>query len=154
LIPKITLNTHPALNVAKPWSVDIYANKQKTEHSVTLMVAPMHSYLQITPQVPIALAGGEYRLFVSVNGNKALEVNRVPVTAGINGSSPGPGYENGKKKGEPVFEAKLGGGVNRIEVEIVAGKDHKGAPETNNVKDLIDVEKCTIYLHFMRQAAY
>jgi hypothetical protein len=138
LIPKITLNTHPALNVAKPWSVDIYANKQKTEHSVTLMVAPMHSYLQITPQVPIALAGGEYRLFVSVNGNKALEVNRVPVTAGINGSSPGPGYENGKKKGEPVFEAKLGG----------------GAPETNNVKDLIDVEKCTIYLHFMRQAAY
>jgi hypothetical protein len=154
LIPKITLNTHPALNLPKPWSVDVYANKQKTEHSATLMVSPMHSYLQVTPQVPIALTNRLYRIFVSVNGNKTFEVNRVPVTAGINGSSPGPGYEGGKKKGEPVFEAKLVGGVNRIEVEIVAEKDRKGAPETSNGKEQVEVEKCTIFLHLMRQASY
>jgi hypothetical protein len=151
LIPKITLNTHPALNLPKPWSVDIFANKQKTEHSATLTVSPIHSYLQITPKVPIALTNRLYRIFVSVNGNKTFEVNRVPVTAGINGSSPGPGYESGKKKGEPVFEAKLIGGVNRIDVEIVAEKDGKGVSETNSSKGDIEVEKCTIFLHLMRQ---
>ncbi|KAJ4372363.1 hypothetical protein N0V83_004137 [Neocucurbitaria cava] len=151
LIPKITLNTHPALNLAKPWSVDVFANKQKTAHSATIFVSPTNSYLQITPKVPIALTSRLYRLFVTVNGNRTLEVNRVPVTAGINGSSPGPGYEGGKKKGEPVFEAKLVGGVNRIEVEIVAEKEHKGG---NSEKDQIETEKCTIFLHLVRQSSY
>ncbi|KAH6337939.1 hypothetical protein HBI37_129240 [Parastagonospora nodorum] len=154
LIPKITLNTHPALNLPKPWSVDIPANKQKTEHSVTVAVSPVHSYLQITPKVPIALTNRLYRIFVLVNGNKTLEVNRVPVTAGINGSSPGPGIESGKKKGEPVFEAKLVGGVNRIDVEIVAEKDRKDGSEPNGSKGDIEVEKCTIFLHLMRQSSY
>jgi len=31
LIPKITLNTHPALNLAKPWSVSVHASKQKND---------------------------------------------------------------------------------------------------------------------------
>lgn len=153
LMPKITLNTHPALNLPKPWSVDIYASKQKTEHSATIVVSPAHSYLQITPKVPIALTNRLYRLFVSVNGNKTFEVNRIPVTAGINGTSPGPGYEGGKKKGEPVFEAKLVGGVNRIEVEIVAEKDQKGQSEVVNGKNTIEVEKSTIFLHLMRQSS-
>jgi hypothetical protein len=151
LIPKITLNTHPALNLPKPWSFNIFANKQKTEHSATIVGSPTHSYLQITPKIPIALTNRLYRIYVSVNGNKTYEVNRVPVTAGINGSSPGPGYESGKKKGEPVYEAKLVGGVNRIEVEIVAEKEHKGASETSNGKEQIESEKCTIFLHLMRQ---
>jgi hypothetical protein len=154
LMPKVTLNTHPALNLPKPWSVDIFANKQKTEHSATLTVSPIHSYLQITPKLPIALTTRLYRIFVSVNGNKTFEVNRVPVTAGINGSSPGPGFEGGKKKGEPVFEAKLVGGVNRIDVEIVAEKDHKGVAETNSSKGDIESEKCTVFLHLMRQSSY
>lgn len=154
LIPKITLNTHPALNLSKPWCIEIHASKQKTEHSATIVVSPTHSYLQITPKVPIALTNRLYRLFVQVNGNKTFEVNRVPVTAGINGSSPGPGYEGGKKKGEPVFEAKLVGGVNRIEVEIVAEKEKKDQSETSNGKEQVEIEKCTIFLHLMRQPSY
>jgi hypothetical protein len=146
----VTLNTHPALNLPKPWTVDILASKQKTAHSATVVVSPAHSYLQITPKVPIALTSRLYRLFVTVNGNKTFEVNRVPVTAGINGLSPGPGYEGGKKKGEPVYEAKLVGGVNRIEVEIIA---EKSAPD-GSAKEQVEIEKCTIFLHLMRQAAY
>ena len=154
LIPKITLNTHPALNSSKPWSVDVTASKQKMTHSATIVVSQAHSYIQITPKVPIALTNRLYRLFVTVNGNRTLEVNRVPVTAGINGSSPGPGYESGKKKGEPVFEAKLVGGVNRIEVEIVAEKDAKDQIDSTNSKDQIEVEKSTVFLHLMRQASH
>jgi hypothetical protein len=152
LIPKITLNTHPALNLPKPWTMDIFANLHKTEHSATIACSAAHSYLQIIPKIPIALTSRLYRIYVTVNGNKTYEVNRVPVTAGINGSSPGPGFESGKKKGEPVYEAKLVGGVNRIEVEIVAEKDHKGgASDTSNGKDQIESEKCTIFLNLMRQ---
>lgn len=159
-MPRITLNTHPALNSPKPWSVNIYADKQKTEHSATIIVSPTNSYLQITPRVPIALTNRLYRLFVLVNGNKTFEVNRVPVTAGINGGSPGPGYEGGKKKGEPVFEAKLVGGVNRIDVEIVAEKDKKDFKDsvepvngTTSGKEQVEVEKCTVFLHLMRQTS-
>lgn len=161
MIPKITLNTHPALNIAKPWSADIYANKQKTAHSATLVVSPTHSYLQVTPIIPIALTNRLYRLFVTVNGVRTLEVNRVPVTAGINGTSPGPGFESGKKKGEPVFEAKLVGGVNRIEVEIVAEKEKKGdmttsgaVKEKESKEQMIEVEKCTVFLHLTRQSSF
>jgi len=154
LIPKITLNTHPALTASKPWSVKILADKQKTIYSATMVVAPANSYIQVVPKVPIALTSRMYRLFVTVNGNKTLEANRVPVTAGINGATPGPGYEGGKKKGEPLFEAKLLGGVNRIEVEIVAEKERKEQTENGGAqkKEDVEIEKCTIFLHLPRQS--
>lgn len=151
LLPKITLNTHPALNLSKPWSISIPANKSKTFHSATIPVPTTHSYLQVTPHIPIAFTDRPYRLFVMINGNKTYEVNRIPVTAGINGSSPQPGIEGGKKKGEPVYEAKLMAGVNRIEVEIVAAKERKaGEKEPRDPKEQIETEKCTIFLHLTR----
>lgn len=151
LIPKITLTTHPALNLPKPWSITVSANKSKSAHSVTVPVPATYSYLQITPHVPIALTNRLYRIFVMVNNNKTFEVNRIPVTAGINGSSPQPGIEGGKKKGEPVYEAKLMAGVNRVEVEIVAEKERKtGEKESRDPKEQIESEKCTIFLHLTR----
>jgi hypothetical protein len=153
LIPRLTLNTHPALNLPQPWSISIPASRTKTHHSATVLVSPTHSYLQITPRVPIALTNRLYRLFVMVNGNKTFEVNRVPVTAGINGGADAVGFEGGKKKGEPVFEAKLVGGVNRIEVEIVAEKVGKEGVEVSG-KDAVEIEKCTVFLHLARQGSY
>ncbi|KAJ4288210.1 hypothetical protein N0V90_012227 [Kalmusia sp. IMI 367209] len=141
LIPKITINTHPALNLSKQWSISVPANKQKRIHSCTIPVPTNYSYLQIVPYVPIALTNRLYRLFVTVNGNKTFEVNRIPVTAGINGSSPQPGIEGGKKKGEPVYEAKLVAGVNRVEVEIVAERDRRGKPESKDPKEQIETER-------------
>jgi hypothetical protein len=115
-----------------------------------MLLSPSHTYLQIVPHIPIALTNRLYRLFVTVNGNKTFEVNRMPVTAGINGTTATPGYEGGKKKGEPVYEAKLMVGVNRVEVELVAEKDRKARPESTQPKDHVDVEKCTLYLHLPR----
>lgn len=152
-MPKITLTTHPALNLTKPWSMTIPAHKSKTSHSVTVPIPINYSYLQITPHVPIAHTARLYRLFVMVNGNKTFEVNRIPVTAGINGaaSTPQPGIEAGKKKGEPVYEAKLGAGVNRVEIEIVAERERgKGEKESTVPKEQIESEKCTMFLHLTR----
>ncbi|KAF2467407.1 Bromodomain-containing protein [Lindgomyces ingoldianus] len=155
LIPKITLTTHPALNLPKPFFISIPAHKEKTSHSITISLASSHSYLQIVPHIPVALTNRLYRLFVIVNGNKTFEVNRVPVTAGINGNSIAAGFEGGKKKGEPLFEAKLSPGVNRIEVEAIAEKDKKTAGKTEgrdgkDPKEQVEVEKCTIFVHLMR----
>lgn len=114
-----------------------------------MMIPQSYNYLQIIPKVPIAFTHRLYRLFVTVNGSKSLEVNRMPVTAGINGSMPN-GFEGGKKKGEPTYEAKLMHGVNRLEIEIVAEKDRKGKPESKDSKDQVDIEKCTVFVHLMR----
>jgi hypothetical protein len=144
------------LNLPKPWSVKVPANKAKTSHSVTMSLNQNYSYLQLTPYIPLALTNRQYRLFVSVNGVKTLEVNRLPVTTGINGAAPPSGFEAGKKKGEPVFEAKLLQGVNKVEVEIVAEKERRGAAkgvavgESKDPKELVEVEKCTIFLHLGR----
>ncbi|ORY00242.1 Bromodomain-containing protein [Clohesyomyces aquaticus] len=153
LIPKITLSSHPALNLPKPFTFSVPANKQKTNHSVTVTVGPTHSFLQVVPHIPIALTSRLYRLFVTVNGNKAYEVNRNPVTAGINGNMISTGFEGGKKKGEPLFEAKLVPGVNRIEVEAIAEKDKKSTGKENakvDAKDQVEIEKCTVFVHLMR----
>ena len=58
-----------------------------------------------------------------------------------------------------MYEAKLGAGVNRIEIEVVAEKDPKTAKNgatTQGVNgngksgDVVDVEKCTIFVHLMK----
>ncbi|KAF2635330.1 Bromodomain-containing protein [Massarina eburnea CBS 473.64] len=148
LIPKITFNTHYALNLPKQWTTSVPASKTKTSHSVTMVLPQHYSYLQVTPHIPVALTNRAYRVFVSVNGHKTFEVNRTQVTAGINGNgNPGDG---GRKKGEPVFEAKLSAGINRVEVEIVAEKDRKGKPESKDPKEQIEVEKCTVFLNLAR----
>lgn len=147
LLPKIVLKGHPVLNLPRPFSVDILAHKEKSSHSVTINLPSTHAYLQIIPQIPIALTGRAYRLFVIVNGTKTLEVNRAPVTAGINGTSQ---FDGGKKKGEPVFEAKLMQGVNRIEVQIIAEKDRRGRPESKESKDQVVLEKCQIFANLMK----
>jgi hypothetical protein len=147
LLPKIVLKAHPALNLPRPFSVDILAHKEKSSHSVTINLPSTHAYLQIIPHIPVALTGRAYRLFVIVNGTKTLEVNRAPVTAGINGSSQ---YDGGKKKGEPVFEAKLMQGVNRIEVQIIAEKDRRGKPEPKDPKEQVVLEKCQIFANLMK----
>lgn len=111
------------------------------------------NYVQIVPHVPVALTGRLYRLFVTVNNTRVLEVNRIPPSGSINGAN---GVEGGKEKGKPLFEGKLiPGSVNRIEVECIAEKelkkgDNKKNGDVKDPKELVELEKCTIFLHVMR----
>jgi hypothetical protein len=147
------------LNLPKPYSVTVKADLRKCNYSVTIPLPSTFSYLQVIPYLPIAFTTRMYRAFVHVNGTKAFEVNRPALPqGGMNGV--GPGYE--RKKGEPVYEAKLiPGAVNRIEVEVVAEKEKekdkaaKASPSVNGKgndgKDAVNVEKCTIFVHLMKQ---
>ncbi|KAF2650142.1 Bromodomain-containing protein [Lophiostoma macrostomum CBS 122681] len=148
LIPKIVLTSAPTLNGAKPFSITIPAHKQKTTQSATINLPPSHSSLQIVPHIPVAFSSRGYRIFYQLNGKAYSESLRTPPSASMNGSTPT--YEGGKKKGEPLYEAKLAAGVNRIEFEVVAERDRKGKPDSKDPKELIDVEKCTIFVNLLR----
>ncbi|KAF2118178.1 Bromodomain-containing protein [Lophiotrema nucula] len=151
LIPKITLSTNPVLAIPKPFSIEIPADKRKTTYSVTVNLPHSHHYLNIVPYVPVALTNRLYRVFVNINGSKAYERNANAVTAGINGANgigipPG----GGMKKGEPLYEAKLAAGVNRIEIEAIAERKSKPEGKDKDPKDQVDIEKCTIFVNLLR----
>jgi len=132
LLPSILLNTHPLLNLQKPWAYSIPASRDSTQQSLTLTLPSTHHYLQIIPHIPVALTTRLYRLFVTVNNTKMLEVTR---------------QDGQKEKGRPFYEGKLVQGVNRIEVEVVAEKE-KG--KKGGDKGDVEGEKCTIFVHLMR----
>lgn len=66
-------------------------------------------------------------------------------------------YDAGKKKGEPLYEAKLMVGMNRIEIEVIAeraktgksGKENETKGDKEKEKELVEVEKCVIFAHLM-----
>lgn len=140
LIPTINLSTHPMLNLPHPLNFTIPASKDVTQQSLTITLPSTHHYLQIVPYVPVALTGRLYRLFVTVNNTRMLEITRP-----VNGAQGGEGV---KEKGRPLFEGKLNPGVNRIEVEAIAEVPAKkgGKKEGGEVEG----EKCTIFVHLMR----
>jgi hypothetical protein len=132
ILPSLTFATHPALSLSKPMNLTIPAHPRNTQQSVTVTVPSTHYYFQITPHVPVGLTNRPYRLFVTVNGQRVSEYTK-------------PGTE--RIKDRPLFEARLERGmVNRIEVEVLAGK----ANATKGGKEEVELEKCTLYVHVLR----
>ncbi|KAF2013455.1 Bromodomain-containing protein [Aaosphaeria arxii CBS 175.79] len=127
LIPKITLSTPPSLPVAQPFRKTLTAHPKKITISYTLNLAPGNSYLHIVPSLPVALTGRPYRAFVSINGNRIMESSRLPQN--LNGMPPNFDASAGKKKGEPLYEAKLMLGLNRIEIEVIAERERSRGKE-------------------------
>ena len=148
LIPKITIGTAPSLHLPKPFKLTIPANKTKAIQSVTVNLPPSHSHIHIVPYLPVALDGRPYRTFYTLNGKPHSEILRAPPMPGINGAARA--YEGPKKKGEPLYDAKLNPGINRIEIEVIAEKDRKGEPESKDPKDQVEIEKCIIFVNLMR----
>jgi hypothetical protein len=132
ILPSLTFATHPALSLSKPMNLTIPAHSSNTQQSVTVTVPSTHYYFQITPHVPVGLTNRPYRLFVVVNGQRVSEYTK-------------PGTE--RVKDRPLFEARLEKGmVNRIEVEVLAGKVNA----TKGGKEEVELEKCTLYVHVLR----
>jgi hypothetical protein len=136
----------------------IPASKQKTTQSITINLPPTHSHIHIVPYLPVALDGRPWRSFYTLNGKRFSETPRALANPGINGMTPS-SYEGLKKKGEPLYDAKLVPGVTRIEIEVIAEKTERDMAKvvgdgkdggSRDAKDLVDVEKCTIFANLMR----
>jgi hypothetical protein len=132
IMPSISISTHPQLGLSKPFRLKIPASNTLTQQSITVTVPSTHYYLQIVPHIPVALTGRPYRVFVVVNSTRQSEFIK-------------PGAERDKTR--PLFEARLErGGVNRIEIEVLAGKEKKNA----SGKEEVELERCTVFVHVLK----
>lgn len=126
-----------------------------TQQSITLSLPGTHSSIQIKPFVPVAQTQRPWRLFVTVNNTRISEVYQPPTQQQSNpDSSPEKQQQQQqpREKGHPLFEARLQPGVNRIDVEVVAGTapmQVRGQPPPKE-RDTVEMEKCTIFVNLMR----
>lgn len=93
-----------------------------------------------------------YRTFVSLNNARLLgtPLKQKLATEGVNGSVNGadgvPELKEHEEKLQ-VFEARLQPGVNRIEVEVVVGKQRGGGEKAGPE---IEGEKVSVFVNLMR----
>jgi hypothetical protein len=185
LLPELRMRNHPSLTDPK-FAMRIPASKDTLHQSVTVTVPANHNFLRLTPNVPVGSTHRPYRLFVSVNGSRVSEVvnphgmnhHQHPYQNGLYGhhqSTTGYGLEKERDKSRPVFDAQLvRGAVNKIEVEVLAGKaasmnpaptsSNGGTPsgdedkerekekekEEKKKKPEVQWEKMTCYIHVLR----
>jgi hypothetical protein len=117
----------------KPFNARIPASSTSLHQSVTFALSGADYFLQVTPHIPVGLTNRPYRLFVTLNGSRISETIKPAVTE--------------RDKTRPQFEARLDRGVvNKIEVEILAGKASEAAGE----KDEVEWEKLTCFVHCLR----
>lgn len=132
LLPKITLVSHPQLNVPIPYQLQVDASPDFLHKSVTIMLPPSQYFLQACPSVSQALSSGrQYKLFVHVNGIRATPSTKPLVNGDMT---------NGVER-KPVYDVPLTPGTNRIEVEIAAVPTRGGS---------LEVEKLAVFANLMR----
>jgi hypothetical protein len=89
--------------------------------------------LRLIPQLPEGVTARPYRLFVTVNGARTSEVKIMAPAE--------------RDKNRPLFDGRLEiGAVNKIEVELLAGKPGL----SGRGKDEIQWEKITCFVHVLR----
>ncbi|SLM40141.1 Bromodomain [Lasallia pustulata] len=133
LITNLSISTHPGLKIDKHMQIDIAPSPTMTQQSVTINLPPSHYYLRIVPTIASNLAHRQSKLFVTAATQR---LNRIPQRP----------EETDERR--PVYEARVVPGVNRIEVEMIAGPA-RGAPKTGPGQD-VELEKMTVFVNLLR----
>lgn len=127
LIPKVTIATHPNLNLPKPLKLVMPPHPTLTQQSRTVTLPSSHYFLQISPTISKGLSFGRpYKMFVTVNNIRLTQRDT---------------QQDGFLRTH-VYETSLAQGVNRIEIEVVASKDQ--------AKEGLDVERVTVFANLLR----
>ncbi|KAL9001836.1 MAG: hypothetical protein Q9188_005210 [Gyalolechia gomerana] len=133
LITNLSISTHPGLKIDKHFHLDLPPSPTTTEQSITITLPSSYYYLQLIPTVAPSVMHRPYKIFVTVNGNRIVPTPQRPEESDARNS---------------LYEHRVVPGMNRIEVEMVAGTP-RGAPKIGTGPDL-EVEKITIFAHLMR----
>ncbi|KZF26130.1 Bromodomain-domain-containing protein [Xylona heveae TC161] len=133
LISNLSISTHPGLRLPRPFQLNIPPSDSLSQQSITINLAPMHYMLQIAPIIAPSLNTRPSKVFVTVNYQR---LNPVPHASGTTDTK------------RPWYEAKLVPGINRIEVEIIAGPT-RGIPKPSTAQD-IELEKITVFANLMK----
>lgn len=133
LISNIAIATHPGLKLDHHFHLDIPPSPTASQQSIVVSLPATHYCLQIIPTISAKHFQRQHKLFVTV-GNQRL--------------SPSPMRAEETDPKRPLYDTRVLPGVNRIEVEMIAGPP-RGAPKVGPGQD-IELEKITIFVNVLR----
>ncbi|KFY16711.1 hypothetical protein V492_01147 [Pseudogymnoascus sp. VKM F-4246] len=134
MITNLHLSTHPGLHLTRHFHMDLPPSPTMTQQSITINLPHTHYYLQIKPTIADSLMERQHKLFVTSGTQRLVAMPQVP------------GQPVDHRN--PLFEARLLPGVNRIEVELIAALS-KGASKAANGQE-VELEKVTIFANLLR----
>ena len=133
LISNLSISTHPGLKIDYHFHLDVPPSSTLSQQSVTINLPSTHYYLRIVPTIAHNLSHRQSKLFVTANLQRLNPIPQRPDEADPR---------------RPLYETKVFTGVNRIEVEMIAGPP-RGAPKIGAGQD-IELEKITVFANVMR----
>ncbi|ESZ99018.1 hypothetical protein SBOR_0552 [Sclerotinia borealis F-4128] len=134
MITNLSIATHPRLNVSRHFHMDLPPSATLAQQSITINLPATHYYLQIKPTIAQALLERQYKIFVTSGVTRLHAIPLIP--------------NHGVDPRQPLFEARLLPGVNKIEVELIAALP-KGAAKPAGGPD-VEIEKVTVFANLMR----
>ena len=133
LISNLSVSSHPMLRIGRPFRLELPPSAKLTQQSVTVNLPSAHTYLRIIPTISSNVTNRQSKIFVTASGQR---LNPLP---------PIPNYSDPNK---PMYDVRLMPGMNRIEVEMVAGP-LRGTPKVGTGPD-VDSEKISLYVNLLR----
>ncbi|KAI9714229.1 MAG: hypothetical protein M1812_006450 [Candelaria pacifica] len=133
LISNISISTHAGLNIKRHFHLDVPPSATLSQQSITFNLLPTQHYLQIVPTIAFNLNNRQYKVFV---------------TTGMRRLQPAPQPPSQLDPQRPLYEVKLETGVNRVEIEIIAGP-LRGAAKAGSGQD-IEFEKVTLFANLLK----
>ncbi|KAL8895621.1 MAG: hypothetical protein Q9207_008089 [Kuettlingeria erythrocarpa] len=133
LLTNLSISTHPGLKIDKHFHLDVPPSPKTTQQSITVTLPSTNYYLQLTPMLASHVMHRPYKVFVTVNNSRIVATPQRP-------------EESDPRKS--LYEHRVMPGMNRIEVETVAGIP-RGAPKVGTGSDL-EVEKITIFAYMVK----
>ncbi|KAL8732646.1 MAG: hypothetical protein Q9166_002621 [cf. Caloplaca sp. 2 TL-2023] len=133
LIANLSISTHHGLKIDKHFHLDIPPSPTTTQQSITITLPSSHYYLQIVPMLASSVMHRPYKTFVTVNNSRIGATPQRPDEA---------------EPRKPLYESRVLPGMNRIEVEVVAGTP-RGVPKVGTGPEL-EMEKITILANMVK----
>ncbi|KAL8947698.1 MAG: hypothetical protein Q9222_006052 [Ikaeria aurantiellina] len=133
LIANLSISTHPGLKIDTHFHLDLPPSPTTTQHSVTVTLPSTYYYLQLVPTLASSAMHRPYKVFVTVNNTRVIANPQRP-------------EDSDPRK--PLYELRVLPGMNRIEVEMVAGMP-RGVPKVGSGPEL-EVENMTIFAHLVK----
>lgn len=134
LISNLSISTDPGLKLDQHFHLDIAPLSTTTHQSVTITLPKTHHYLRIVPTIASHVMQRPSKIFVTLGLQR---LNAIPQRA----------EDNDPRR--PLYEARVLPGVNRIEVEMVAGMARGNAKAGPGQE--IELEKITVFVNVARK---
>ncbi|TVY19201.1 Chromatin structure-remodeling complex subunit rsc1 [Lachnellula arida] len=137
MITNLLISTHPGLNIARHFRMEVTPSDVLAQQSITINLPPTHYYLQIKPTIADFLVqpDRQHRIFVTAGTQRLFALPIIP--------------NHPIDQRHPLFDARLLPGVNRIEIEIIANLP-RNSPKPANGMDMVK-EKITIFANLLKQ---